>query len=363
MTLPTETWAVRIHRHGGPEVLVHERLPLPPLGPADVLVAVDTASVSGWDVKYRRGLPPGARLPGRERYRLPLQLGREAAGTVLATGPEAAGRFRPGDRVVAVVHPENPRAPETVRGLGNLSTGIALPGHQAPGGYARYLICHQDMWLPLPSGVDLEQAAVTLWPYATCHRVLRDRLRVALGETLLVCGATGAMGLAALRLARLTGVRVIAMTRYRAKERALRTAGADEVVVAGDPRQACEAVRALTGGEGVDHAVDFTGSAALLRLAVDSLRLGGRLCPAATQRPPGPLPVTTGDLTRLEITVYGIRGARHRDALRVLALLGDGSLPATPIAARFPLSRAGAAHEFLEHNTTAVGRVVLKPGW
>ncbi|MFG3390688.1 MULTISPECIES: alcohol dehydrogenase catalytic domain-containing protein [Streptomyces] len=112
--LPTATAAVWVH--GGPEQLVCEQRPLPALGPTDVLVAVETAAVSGWDLKYRRGLQPGTVLPDRNPFPMPQQLGREAAGTVLATGSRTR-LLRTGDRVAAVVHPENPHAPETYRGL------------------------------------------------------------------------------------------------------------------------------------------------------------------------------------------------------------------------------------------------------
>lgn len=362
-TLPTSTAAVWVHEHGGPEQLVHEQRPLPALGPTDVLVSVDNAAVSGWDLKYRRGLQAGTKLPGRNPFPMPQQLGREAAGTVVATGPETQ-LLHPGDRVVAVVHPENPYASETYRGLGNLSTGIAIPGHQALGAYAEYVVRDERLFLPVPDHVDLEQAGVTLWPYGTSHRVLRDRLRVTAGDTLLVTGAAGPMGLATIQLARIFGLRVIATTRHAERADGLRaTCGTDvEVVVTEDLGAAAEAVRDLTHGQGVDHAVDYSTSRDLLRFALDVIRLGGRLCPAAgEQNPPGPMPFTVFDLTRLEVDIVGVRGARHDDAVRVLALLGDGRLQ-SPIAARFPLSKAAEAHELMEQGTDVVGRILLKPG-
>ncbi|MCX4904651.1 zinc-binding alcohol dehydrogenase family protein [Streptomyces sp. NBC_00878] len=359
--LPTSTAAVRVHAHGGPGQLVHEELPLPPLGPTDVLVEVDTAAVSGWDLKYRRGLQPGTQLPGRAPFPLPHQLGREGSGTVIATGSDAR-QLRPGDRVVLAAHPENPHARETYRGLGNLSTGVALPGHQAPGSYAAYLARDQQLFLPVPDHVDLEQAAVTLASYGTSHRILRDRLRVTAGDFLLVTGAAGPMGWATIQLAHLFGLRPIATTRHAARADALRAACGDDVVVTDDLEAAAEAIRDLTHGQGVDHAVDYSTSRDLLRLALDALRLGGRLCPAAgEQNPPGPMPFTVFDLTRLEADIVGARGARHDDALRVMALLAAGKLH-SPIAARFPLAKAAEAHEFMERGSDVVGRVVLKPG-
>ncbi|POM23183.1 putative L-galactonate oxidoreductase [Actinomadura rubteroloni] len=360
-TIPTTTAAVWVYEHGGPEQLVHEQRPLPALGPTDVLVAIDTAAVSGWDLKYRRGLQPGTKLPGRNPFPMPQQLGREAAGTVIATGPDAR-LLRAGDRVAAVVHPENPYALETYRGLGNLSTGIALPGHQSPGAYAEYVVRDERLFLPVPDHIDLEQAAVTLWPYGTSHRILRDRLRVTAGDTLLVTGAAGPMGLATIQLAEIFGLRTIATTRHAERVEALRTACGAEVVVTEDLDAARDAVKDLTGGRGVDHAIDYSTHRDLLRLALDVLRLGGRLCPAAgEQDPPGPMPFTVFDLTRLEADIVGVRGARHEDALRVMSLLADGRLH-SPIAARLPLAEAAKAHELMEQGTALVGRILLKPG-
>jgi putative oxidoreductase len=170
------------------------------------------------------------------------------------------------------------------------------------------------------------------------------------------------MGLATIELARLFGLRVIATTRHGARADALRAACGVDVVVTEDLAAVAEAVRDLTHGQGIDHAVDYSTSRDLLRLALDVLRLGGRLCPVAgEQDPPGPMPFTVFDLTRLEVDIVGVRGARHDDALRVLALLAEGRLH-SPIAARLPLAKAAGAHTLMERGTDVVGRIVLKPG-
>jgi len=124
MTLPTKTMAVRLFEYGGPEKLVYAEYDLPPLGERDVLVKNLAASVSRWDVKYRAGDLARYQIPGRAPFPLPQQLGREAAGEVVAVG-RAVTRHRPGDRVIGVTHPEDPAAIETARGLGNLSRNVA----------------------------------------------------------------------------------------------------------------------------------------------------------------------------------------------------------------------------------------------
>src|SRR6202451_3254717 len=191
-----------------------------------MLVKNSAKSVSRWDVKYRAGDLARYQLPGRAPFPLPQQLGREAAGEVVAVG-SAVKRFRPGDRVIGVTHPEDPDSAETARGLGNLSRNLAIPGHQAFGSYAQYLVREERMWLPLPDGVDYEQAGVTLWPFSSSHRVVHDRLRVRLGDTVLVAGASGGMGQASMQLCKLAGARVIATTRNATKETARCDLGGD----------------------------------------------------------------------------------------------------------------------------------------
>ena len=359
MPQPAATMAVRIFEHGSEDVLRYAEYPLEPAGPRDVVVEVVAASVSRWDLKYRVGLPASAQIPGRRFYPLPQQLGREAAGKVVAVGAEVT-HFNVGDHVVAVVHPENLLSVEASRGLGNLSMGVELPGHQALGAYAQYLVRDESMWFPLDPSVDLEQAAVTLWAYSTSHRVVVDRLDVGIGDTVLVLGASGGMGAATVQLASKAGAIVIATTRTHAKVDGLKQLGADEVVVLEDLSKASEQVMAITQGRGVMHIVDYVGDEDVLKWAINNVGLGGKLVVSTGEMLAGPMPFTAMDYMRSELSVLGIRGARRRDALVVLELLARGRIH-TPIAARFPLAEAADAHRFLESNGEAVGRVVLVP--
>ena len=358
MTIQTKTLAVRLFEYGGPEKLVIDEYDLPPLGDRDVLVKNHAGSVSRWDVKYRAGDLARYQIPGRAAFPLPQQLGREAAGEVVAVG-RAATRFKPGNRVIGVTHPEDPDSVETARGLGNLSRNLAIPGHQAFGSYAQYLVRDERMWLPLPDGVDFEQAGVALWPFSSSHRVVRDRLRVRSGDNVLITGASGGMGQATLQLAKLAGARVIATTRHDGKAATLRELGADAVVVTADAEQALKDVSKLTGGEGVDHAVDYTGNPELLRFIKDAMRLGGTIVITSEQGRES-LPFTAADLIRLELNLLGIRGARMNDMLTVLKLLGEGRIK-TRVAARFPLTKVGEAHTLLETSPDLVGRIVVLP--
>jgi NADPH:quinone reductase-like Zn-dependent oxidoreductase len=357
--VPAESAAVRLFEHGGPDKLTYGVYPLPEPGPRDVVVDVHAIGVTGFDLKYRRGLPAHAQLPGRKFFPLPQQLGREAAGIVSWAGPEVR-TLSPGDRVVAVTHPEDPYGAETARGLGNLSAGLDIPGHQSPGSYARYLVRDEQLWLPLPSSVDIEQAAVTLWSFSTAHRVLTSRLRTGLGDIVVILGATGAMGIAAIQLARLLGARPVAGTRDPAKEKQLRALGAVDVLDVCDLDAIPAQLRALSEGRGVDQVIDFAGHPQTLFSVTSALRVGGSVCISAGEESANPMPFRAVDMIRLEMNLLGIRGARRGDMLAALDLLNQQRI-SIPVAHRFPLSQAATAHEVMEAGLHEVGRVVLIP--
>src|SRR5262249_26591088 len=160
--------------------------------------------------------------------------------------------------------------------------------------------------------------------FSSSHRVVRDRLNVRVGDMVLITGASGGMGQATLQLAKLAGARVIATTRHVGKAATLGELGADSVVDTTDAEAACAEVLAITG-DGVDHAVDYTGNPELLRWLVDVMRLGGTLL-VTSEQGRDYLPVTAGDMIRLELNLLGIRGARMNDMLAILKLLGEGRI-------------------------------------
>jgi putative oxidoreductase len=139
--------AVRLFEFGGPEKLLYGDYPMPDVGPTDVLVKVLATSVSRWDIKYRTGevhefygksTGHHGGIQGRRVFPMPMQLGRDAAGEVVAVGTSVT-TLVPGDRVFGMTNPENPLSLASIRGLGNLSGGVDLPGHTMFGGYAQFV--------------------------------------------------------------------------------------------------------------------------------------------------------------------------------------------------------------------------------
>ncbi|MFI6521464.1 zinc-binding alcohol dehydrogenase family protein [Spirillospora sp. NPDC050679] len=346
--------AVRIHEHGGPEVLKVERVPVPEPGPGEVLVRVRATSASWWDAGYRKGAVRPR--PGTSALRLPFQLGREAAGEVAALGP-GAERFAPDARVVVMTCPACGRCASCRRGLDNLCLDTELPAHQRFGGYAEYVTVPEHGLLPSPDGVDDETLACVLWSYGTVLHMVNARARVQPGDSVLVTGASGGMGTASLQLSRLAGAGlVIALSGAPEKAEALRAAGADVVVDRRSP-DVVEQIRAHTGGAGVDVVLDNVGGP-MLPLAVDAAGLGARIVLAAVMGG-RTAELAIGDVFRKHLDLLGTRAATRREQEQVLAFAASGRI-APVIGARYPLAEARRAHEALDAGEH-VGKIVLLP--
>jgi len=167
--------AVRVHEFGGPEVLRVEEIADPKPQPGEVLIRVNAAGVNPYDAYMRSGAY-GAGNPA-----LPFTPGSDAAGIVESVGADVD--LKPGDRVY--------------------TTGTIT------GAYAQLTLCKRSQVHLLPSGVSYAQGSGVYVPYVTAYRSLFQLARAKPGETLLVHGASGGVGLAAVQLARAAGIRVI----------------------------------------------------------------------------------------------------------------------------------------------------------
>jgi NADPH:quinone reductase len=204
----------------GPEDVRVLELPEPEPGPGQVVVDVRAAGISYPDVLLSQG---------RYQYRPepPFAPGAEVAG-VIRSAPEGA-RVRPGDRVAAFT---------------------------MVGGLAEVVAVDADLVLPIPDSLDFVTAAALPMNYLTCHFALRHRGALQSGETVLVHGAAGGIGSAAVQLASLWGARVLAVVSDAGRAETARRAGAAEVLLADG---FLDTVRELTGGTGVDVVVDPVG--------------------------------------------------------------------------------------------------------
>ncbi|MGQ5701559.1 NADPH:quinone oxidoreductase family protein [Sandaracinobacteroides sp. A072] len=209
--------------HGPPEKLVVKDLPIPEPGPGEVRIAMKAAGVNFPDVLIIQNLyqfkPP-----------LPFSPGGEAAGIVDAVG-EGVTRYKPGDKVIAMI--------------GN-------------GAFQEYFLANEARVLPMVGDMPFDVAAGFTMTYGTSHHALKQRAQLKPGETMLVLGAAGGVGLTAVELGKVMGARVIAAASSEDKLELCRSYGADATINY-DREDLKQRVKELTGGKGVDVVYDPVG--------------------------------------------------------------------------------------------------------
>ncbi|MFS8524325.1 MAG: zinc-binding dehydrogenase [Limnochordales bacterium] len=341
-------WAVRIHEHGGPEVLRWERVQ-PPVPRADeVLVRVRAVALNHLDLWNRRGLP-------RPMVRLPHILGSDIAGQVAAVG-ELVDHVKPGDEVILNPGVGCGRCRECLSGRDNMCREYTILGAGRPGGYAQYVTAPGVNVIPKPKGLTFAEAAALPLVFLTAWHMLKTRARLQPGETVLVWGAGSGVGSAAIQIAKLLGARVIAATGGEAKAARARELGADHVIDY-KSENVLERVRELTGRRGVDVVFEHVGQATW-ETSVKALAAGGRL-------------VTCGNTTGWEaqtdlryvfarqLNILGSYMGGKGELLELLPWVEAGRLRPV-VHAVLPLQEAAEAHRILEAGLQ-FGKVVLEP--
>jgi NADPH:quinone reductase-like Zn-dependent oxidoreductase len=324
--------ALLSHEPGGPETLRLGELPDPSPGPGELLVRVRACSINYPDV-----------LIIEDRYQLkpprPFAPGSEIAGEVEAVGDGVEG-WSPGDRLIAAT------------GFGGLVEKVAIPAHTA---------------IPLPSERSFEEGSALLLTYATAIHALVDRGRMDRGQTLLVLGAAGGVGIAAVEIGKALGARVIAAVSSEEKARAAREAGADQAVIYPtgdlDPRALSQLFKDAVGPPGADVILDPVGGD-YAEAALRSIAWEGRFLVVGF---PAGIPKLPLNLTLLKsCDVCGVfwggfvardpkRNAAHVE--RLFRWWAEGRI-APKISETYPLERGGEAIAALR-DRKAVGKLVV----
>jgi NADPH2:quinone reductase len=321
--------AIRIHAHGGPEVLRWEAVAASDPGRGEVLIRQTAIGLNFIDVYERTGLYPGA---------LPSGLGREGAGVVEAVGPRVRG-FKPGDRV-------------------------AYASHQ-PGAYAQERTIAADRLVRIPEGVSDRLAAAAMLKGLTAWFLLRRTHRVARGETVVVHAAAGGVGLILSQWARQLGANVVGVVGSDAKAEVARAHGCHHVLVLGRDDLPAH-VRTLTGGQGAHVVYDSVGKDTFTA-SLDSLRPLGMMVTygnASGPVPPfAPLELARRGslfLTRPTLFHYVARRAElERGARELFEVIGQGAVR-IEIGQSYALQDVAQAHRDLEARRT-IGSTVLIP--
>ena len=321
--------AIRIHEHGGPEVLRLEDVPREPLGARQLRIRQSAVGVNYIDTYDRSGLYPVS---------LPAGLGREAAGTVAEAGRSVTA-LREGDRVAYVA--------------------------SSPGAYAEERVVDAARVVKVPESVSDREAAAMMLKGLTAWFLLRRCHRVRRNEPLLLHAAAGGVGLIALQWAAALGARVIAVVGSDEKAAIAREHGAAEVIV-GAREDVAARVRALTKGRGVPVAYDGVGKDTFTA-SLDSLAPRGLMVSygnASGAVPPiAPLELSRRGslfLTRPTLFHYIAKPAElARGARELFDVVGRGAVRVR-IGGTYALADAAQAHRDLESRKTT-GSLVLTP--
>lgn len=309
--------AAAIDEFGPPTVLTVHTLPVPEVGPSEVLIAVYAAGVGIWDAKIRDGT-------WAEREDFPMVLGTDGSGVVAANGTRVR-RFELGDVVWAYRY-DNPKG----------------------GFYAEFVAVDANQVAHKPKRLGFREAGAAAVTGLTALQGVDDHANVRRGETVLVFGATGAVGTLAVQLAKRKHARVLATATGRDAERLVKELGADAPI---DARSAHFPARLEElAPDGLDAILAFAGGDALDR-AIDHVREGGRVA-----FPNGVEPVPK-ERRNVRAIAYDA-SATPRDWARLEKAVDEARLK-VPIAAAFPLAQAAKAHERLERGHVR-GRIVLR---
>lgn len=337
--------AAVLHAPGPPGALTVETVPIPGIGADDVLVRVQACGVSYRDVVERNGTY-------RRDTSFPAILGLEISGTVAEIGADVVD-LAVGDHVCTKAFVSCGRC-RLCRSGRETTCRRRVP---VKGGYAEYVALPQDAFVRAPADMPFE-ISCSLGPGAgVALNALRDTAQLRIGETVLVTGASGGVGVPSVQIAKAAGARVIAVTRSEAKGAALKAIGADEIVVARDGEGFAPAVKALTGGEGVDVVVDNVGSR-VFSACFDSLAVHGRYA-LVGQLFGEEVSINPARIFFKRAQILGVGSVSRAQLADVIALAARGVI-APQISEVMPLDDVARAHRLVEEGAV-VGRVVLKP--
>jgi NADPH2:quinone reductase len=310
--------AAAIDRFGPPSVLKMHTLPVPEIDSTEVLIALHSAGVGIWDAMIRKG----EWAEGDETF--PLVLGTDGAGEVVACGSRVR-RVAVGDRVWSYAF-ENPKG----------------------GFYAEYVAVDADNVARIPKNLDMMQAGAGAVTGLTALQGIDDHLEVKRGETVLVFGASGAVGTLAIQFARRRGARVIATASGEDAKKLVLDLGADVVVDARRPDPA--AVIEAVAHDGIDAALVLTGSR-VLESCLDHVLPRGRIA-----YPNGVEPAPKKRSNRRVIAYDAAVGPREWAALDRAATAAKLRVPLAEVD---PLANAPKAHQRIEKGHV-VGRIDLR---
>lgn len=333
--------AIRIHQPGDPSVLVYEEVSHPEPGPGEVRVRLRAAGVNHRDIWVRQGAF-GA-------FSEPLIPGSDGAGEIDALGPGARD-YAVGQKVVISPGVSCGRCVFCLSGQQN-----SCPHYRIlDGTYAEQIVVPVQNVVPMPSGLTFIEAASIGIPFVTAEDFL-TRAQAVSGQTIVVWGANGGVGLATIQLARIRGMRILAIVRSNAFVERLKQVGASDVIVWDGKALLTPDILNMTGSKGCDIVVDSLGQISFMQ-SLDMVRRGGTVISVGSTAG-GKIQMELGQFFRRRLTMLGAYMGSSAILPRILTLFARGTL-VPEIDKTFPLQEARDAHIHME-SQRLFGKIVL----
>jgi alcohol dehydrogenase, propanol-preferring len=343
--------AMLLHELGGPVTFQEVKKPSP--GPTEALLRVKAAGV-GLTIIIMKNTPGLV-------TRYPRILGHEIAGEVVEVGSEVTN-VKAGDRVACHFYLTCKVCKFCRSGRETLCENWkGYVGMACDGGYAEYMVAPSLNLCLVPEEIPFAEASIISDAIATPLHACREEAKVGPGDSVLVVGAGGGVGIHAVQMAKLCGGRVLAADLSREKLEVAKSLGADEIIDTKEKDLSREVER-MTDGKGVEAVLDFVASSQTLEASVESLSTAGRLV-ILGYRPPS---VFKADPTfRLDpltvlakgLEIHGSRYVSMAELIDAVKIVGQGKIK--PVIGRtFPLEDAETAHQMILANKVT-GRAAL----
>ena len=340
--------ALYVKQAGDPPVLEIRDVPIPEAGPRQVLVHVTACGFCHHDRSVMAGLLRRGVAPD-------VILGHEISGVVETAGSDVTG-LKTGDRVVSILTEACGRCDRCDNGREHRCREGQGIGHGRDGGFAEYVALSEYSLVKLPEGLDPVGAALLACPMGVALQAVRETAQVAPGETVVVTGAGGGLGVHAVQAAAALGARVLAVSSSPEKENALRELGAAEVLEI-NGLDFAELVMAMTGDEGADVVIDTVGSA-LFPSTLRSLAQYGRLVLLGEVLGQH-ISLNSAEIIFRDARLIGASGVSRATVEQAVLMALEGRLR-TVVDLEMPLEQATDAYRLVSERRPT-GRIVLLP--
>lgn len=318
--------------------MVIEERPVPEIGPKEVLVKVAACGVCRTDLEYLK-------VEGVTPKPPPIILGHEPSGIVEAAGAEVSG-LKVGARVIIVPTIPCMECTNCRGGRGNLCLNMVTIGADRDGAFAEYVVAPEQVVYSLPDELPLEESAVITDAVASSYHAVYDIAKVQRGDTVVIYGASGGLGMVCVQLTHALGATVIGIGRKKWKLDNARELGASVTVSTEDVDRVSKEVKRITGG-GADISIDVTGIPSMMEEAVKGAKPGGKVVELGFGFHKFELEINR--LMWNELKIMGSKNYYSKDMPAILGLVQKGVVSLEKLVShRFRLHEINEAYQMLE---------------